>query len=59
MELNKIYWVDAKMHTLTSCTYDGTEKMYTSQSQKYLFEPLSIRMFENWIYWFDLFRSYI
>lgn len=51
--LKKIYWVDAKINTISSCNFDGTGRRIVMFSQEYLQQPFSITTFEDWVYWTD------
>ncbi|EEB15646.1 Very low-density lipoprotein receptor precursor, putative [Pediculus humanus corporis] len=51
--LKKIYWADAKMNTISSCNFDGTNRRIILFSQNYLQHPFSITTFEDLVYWTD------
>ncbi|XP_014362948.1 low-density lipoprotein receptor isoform X8 [Papilio machaon] len=49
----RVYWVDAKMSTISSCNYDGTARRLILYSTDVLRHPFSITTFEDWVYWTD------
>ncbi|CAH2989503.1 unnamed protein product [Chilo suppressalis] len=49
----RVYWVDAKMNTISSCNYDGTGRRVILYSTDVLRHPFSITTFEDWVYWTD------
>ncbi|KAK0079342.1 hypothetical protein PV325_001381 [Microctonus aethiopoides] len=49
----KVYWVDAKLHIIASCNYDGTGRRTVLYSQDNLRHPFSITTFESYVYWSD------
>ncbi|CAH2050204.1 unnamed protein product, partial [Iphiclides podalirius] len=49
----RVYWVDAKMNTISSCNYDGTARRLVLYSTDVLRHPFSITTFEDWVYWTD------
>ncbi|XP_074113009.1 low-density lipoprotein receptor isoform X3 [Cotesia typhae] len=49
----KVYWVDAKLHIIASCNYDGTGRRTVLYSQDNLRHPFSITTFEDYVYWSD------
>ncbi|XP_013176222.1 PREDICTED: low-density lipoprotein receptor isoform X7 [Papilio xuthus] len=49
----RVYWVDAKMNTISSCNYDGTARRLILYSTDVLRHPFSITTFEDWVYWTD------
>ncbi|XP_045781446.1 low-density lipoprotein receptor-like [Maniola jurtina] len=50
---NRLYWVDAQLHTISSCNYDGSARRVILFSTNFLRQPFSITTFEDWIYWTD------
>nr|XP_012551059.1 lipophorin receptor isoform X1 [Bombyx mori] len=49
----RVYWVDAKMNTISSCNYDGSGRRLILHSTEVLRHPFSITTFEDWVYWTD------
>ncbi|XP_068626812.1 very low-density lipoprotein receptor isoform X3 [Battus philenor] len=49
----RVYWVDAKMNTISSCNYDGSARRLILYSTDVLRHPFSITTFEDWVYWTD------
>ncbi|XP_013784840.1 very low-density lipoprotein receptor-like [Limulus polyphemus] len=49
----KIYWVDAKLHTLGSVDYNGDNQQIVLSSPVVLRYPFSVDIFEDWVYWTD------
>ncbi|XP_008555784.1 very low-density lipoprotein receptor isoform X1 [Microplitis demolitor] len=49
----KVYWVDAKLHIIGTCNYDGTGRRTVLYSQDNLRHPFSITTFEDYVYWSD------
>ncbi|XP_072945356.1 very low-density lipoprotein receptor isoform X3 [Epargyreus clarus] len=49
----RVYWVDAKMNTISSCSYDGSGRRLILYSTDVLRHPFSITTFEDWVYWTD------
>ena len=49
----KIYWVDAKLNTISLCNYDGTSRQTVLRAPDILRHPFSITTFEDWVYWTD------
>ncbi|XP_045777367.1 low-density lipoprotein receptor isoform X7 [Maniola jurtina] len=49
----RVYWVDAKLNTISSCNYDGTARRVVLYSTDFLRHPFSITTFEDWVYWTD------
>ncbi|XP_063839085.1 very low-density lipoprotein receptor isoform X1 [Ostrinia nubilalis] len=49
----RVYWVDAKMNTISSCNYDGAARRVILYSTDVLRHPFSITTFEDWVYWTD------
>ncbi|XP_072019488.1 low-density lipoprotein receptor-like [Amphiura filiformis] len=48
-----LFWVDAKMHTLSSCDFDGMNRRTIINSNTLLPHPFSIAVFEDQVYWTD------
>ncbi|RXG68937.1 Low-density lipoprotein receptor, partial [Armadillidium vulgare] len=51
--LRKLYWVDSKKHTISSCNFDGSDRRVVLFSKEHLPHPFSITVFEDTIYWTD------
>lgn len=49
----KLYWVDAKLHTVSSCNFDGSQRRLVLFSPDWLPHPFSISTFEDSLYWSD------
>ncbi|GBP92608.1 Very low-density lipoprotein receptor [Eumeta japonica] len=49
----RVYWVDAKQNTISSCDYDGSARRVILYSTDILRHPFSITTFEDWVYWTD------
>ncbi|XP_011299615.1 very low-density lipoprotein receptor isoform X2 [Fopius arisanus] len=49
----RVYWVDAKLHIIASCNYDGTGRRTVHYSLGTLRHPFSITTFEDYVYWSD------
>lgn len=49
----RVYWLDARLHTISSCSYDGSNRRVVLYSASYLQHPFSITTFEDFIYWTD------
>ncbi|KAF4521568.1 hypothetical protein B566_EDAN001288 [Ephemera danica] len=47
----RLYWADAKLHTLESSHLDGTDRRMVAKSK--VGDPYSIALFENSLYWSD------
>lgn len=45
--------VDAKLNTISSCNYDGSNRRIILYSVDTLKHPFSITTFEDWVYWTD------
>ena len=48
-----LFWVDAKLFTLSSCDFDGGNRHTIISSQSILPHPFSITVFEDNVYWTD------
>lgn len=49
--LERIYWIDAKLHIIGSAGLDGSDSRILSQHTAHLYHPFSISVFEDWVYW--------
>lgn len=45
----RVYWVDAKMNSISSVNYDGSDRRLVLQSHSALAHPFSITTFEDWV----------
>ena len=48
-----LFWVDAKLHTLSSCDFDGLGRRTIINSASILPHPFSVTVFEDSVYWSD------
>lgn len=53
----RVYWVDAKLNSISSCNYNGGERRLVLSNTEYLKHPFSITTFEDWLYWTDWDKS--
>lgn len=49
----RIFWADAKLKTISSCDYDGGNRLVVLNSWSSLRHPFSLAVFEEYIYWTD------
>ena len=47
----RIYWVDAKLNSLSSSNFDGTNYRTVTSQLSYLSHPVSLDTLEDWLYW--------
>nr|CAB3263506.1 low-density lipoprotein receptor-related protein 4 [Phallusia mammillata] len=52
-ERNRLYWVDAKLNTLSSCDLDGSKRKTVLSVYEYLQQPFGIAVFADRVYWTD------
>ena len=50
----QIYWLDAKLHSLNSIHFDGSNQRIILNSEQYLGHPFDIDVFDNTVFWSDL-----
>nr|BDQ29913.1 very low density lipoprotein receptor c3 [Scyliorhinus torazame] len=50
---SRLYWVDSKLHTLSSIDLNGQDRRTVLQSEEFLAHPLAVSMFEDHIFWID------
>lgn len=50
---NRLYWIDAKLKTISSVNYDGSDRTIVLKSSDFLNHPFSISVFEDFVYWTD------
>lgn len=55
----RIFWVDAKLHIITSSDYNGFNRRTILFSLETLLHPFSITTFEDFVYWSDWNRESI
>ena len=48
-----LFWVDGKMHTMSSCDFLGGNRRTIINSNSILPHPFSISVFEDYVYWTD------
>lgn len=49
----RLYWLDAKLHSISSVNFDGSERRIIFKSNEFLHHPYSISVFEDFVYWTD------
>lgn len=49
----RLYWVDAKLHQISSVKFDGSDRRLVLHSHEHLGQPFSLAVFQDWIYWSD------
>uniref|UniRef100_A0A023FLL9 Putative vitellogenin receptor ixodes scapularis vitellogenin receptor n=1 Tax=Amblyomma cajennense TaxID=34607 RepID=A0A023FLL9_AMBCJ len=49
----RLFWVDAKLHLISSADYDGSNRRVVLSSPLMVKHPFSIDVFEDWLYWTD------
>jgi len=49
--LERIYWIDAKLHIIGSVGFDGSRPHILSQQTAFLHHPFSVSVFEDWVFW--------
>ena len=47
----RIYWVDVRLNSLSSSSFDGTNYRTVTSQLSYLSHPVSLAMLEDWVYW--------
>lgn len=48
----RLYWIDAKLHTLSSIDLNGQDRRTVLQSHKFLAHPCAVALFEVILNWF-------
>ncbi len=51
--MNRLYWVDAKLHVIASSNLEGNDRYIVLSSRQYIKHPFSITVFEDYVYWTD------
>ena len=49
----RLYWVDAKLHTIASSDLEGNNRHVVLSSRHTIKHPFSITVFEDFVYWTD------
>ena len=49
----RLYWLDVKLHSISSCQLDGSDVSVLPLSEKYLIHPWSVAISEDFIFWSD------
>ena len=50
---SRIYWVDAKLHTIKSANLDGSNVRTVIHNTKHIAHPFALAVFEDDIFWTD------
>lgn len=53
LDLQRIYWIDAKLNLVGSADLDGANSRVVFYSREVLKHPFSVSVFEDWMYWSD------
>ncbi|XP_050691158.1 prolow-density lipoprotein receptor-related protein 1-like isoform X1 [Eriocheir sinensis] len=51
--LRRIYWIDAKSHSVHTALYDGSDHRQIVAKHQLLSHPFAISLFGNYVYWTD------
>ncbi|XP_012944048.1 low-density lipoprotein receptor-related protein 1 [Aplysia californica] len=52
-ESKRLYWVDARLDSIHSITYEGEDHHLILKSHRNLNHPFSVTVFEHYVYWTD------
>lgn len=47
----RLYWLGFKMHTISSCNFDGSKRTLILSSRKWISNAYAITMFQDSVYW--------
>ncbi|RUS79306.1 hypothetical protein EGW08_012924 [Elysia chlorotica] len=50
----RLYWVDAKQHTISSAKLDGSDQQIIMHSHSLLPHPYGVAIFEDYVFWTDI-----
>ena len=50
----RLYWVDAKQHTISSAKLDGSDQQVVIYSHISLPHPYGVTLFEDYVFWTDI-----
>ncbi|OBS68200.1 hypothetical protein A6R68_03260, partial [Neotoma lepida] len=50
---SRLYWLDSKLHMLSSVDLDGQDRRIVLKSLEFLAHPLALTIFEDRVYWID------
>ena len=53
----RLYWVDAKQHTISSANLDGSNQMVIKKGHLSLPHPFGVTIFEDHLYWTDIVKD--
>ncbi|XP_053558516.1 very low-density lipoprotein receptor [Bombina bombina] len=53
MVKRRLYWLDSKLHTLSSVDFSGQDRRVILKSHEFLAHPLALTIFEDRVYWID------
>ena len=49
----RLYWMDVRMHSITSCDFDGSKLQVLNLASDSLVHPWRLSVFEDTVYWSD------
>ncbi|RWS16456.1 hypothetical protein B4U79_10678 [Dinothrombium tinctorium] len=50
----KLYWTDSRSNTIERINFDGSNREYVVKNNSYLKNPISLTIYNNYIYWADI-----